>query len=481
MTRPQATLAFLPVSNRAVDHRPAYVTTFSNHADEKDKPWYSIAPAMKAKDSDETVAEVMIYDAIGGWFGISAQDFVKELMAVDADRIKLLINSPGGDVFDGVAIYNALKMHKAAVTVHVTGLAASAASFIAQAGDEVIMHKGSMMMIHDASAMAWGDEAIMLETAEILSKISNNIAGIYAMRAGGKESAWREIMREEMWYSADEAVTAKLADSVAEDEDEDAQDKVSNWDLRVFNYAGRDNAPNPIEEMLKITNRAKETPVTPKTNPSNTEGTEQQQPPAAPAAPEAPATDPAPEQQDGGDAEEEDTPTTPAPAPEGEPTPTPAPEGAPPTVSNFAFVVNGIPTTDATAVQAHITTLENFFKDTKASNRKAFIDGLATGDSPKIMATQIEAMEKLVATMSDEQYDMWKASWEAAPSVALFAQHGPTDGGAPNGGATNAAAQKIEDLKATVKMHKDGGMKPEQIKNTDSYKQLVQLQPDYTL
>ena len=428
---------------------------------------------MEASSDDSSVADVYIMDEIGGWWGVTAQDFVKELMALDATQIKLHINSPGGDVFDGVAIYNALRMHKAEVKVYVEGIAASAASFIAQAGDEVVMLRGSTMMIHDASALAWGDEAIMLETAGILSKISNNIADIYAQRAGGTMESWRAIMREEAWYTPEEAVAAKLADKVDDIEDKDAQSKAaSSWDLKVFNYAGRDNAPDPLEQMLQITNRAKEAPV--KSQNTTDPAPESGQPtPEAPAAPEAPTTEPV-EQPD--PAEGEGTPAAPATAPV-EPA-APVENKATPGV----FMVNGVATSDPREVQKHIDSLEGFHKETRAQKRKDFIAGLASGPSPKILATQIEATEKLVATMSDEQYELWTASWEAAAGVPLLSPQGsPTAGGTATGTSAQQAADRIEVLTGIVTMHKNGGMKREAIEALDSFKELKTLQPDFTL
>jgi len=154
-------------------------------------------------------------EGIGGWFGMTAVDFIEELKAVESAKIDLHLNSPGGEVFDAVAIYNSLVQHDAEVTVYVDGLAASAASFIAQSGDTVIMQKASTMMIHDASGMAWGNAKDMADTANILNKISDNIASIYAERTGGTTEEWRAFMQEEIWYTAKEAVDAGLADKVS--------------------------------------------------------------------------------------------------------------------------------------------------------------------------------------------------------------------------------------------------------------------------
>lgn len=197
--------------------------------------WYEI------KNKAATRAEVFIYDEIG-YFGVTASDFVADLRDITAGTIELHLNSPGGDAFDGVAIYNALRDHSATVDVIIDSLAASAASFIAQAGDTITMNRGSQMMIHDAWGLAIGNAVDMTEMADVLDRHSDIIAGIYAERAGGEVAEWRDLMRAETWFTADEAVEAGLAD--------DARGRESasknSFDLSVFTYAGRDKAPAPV-------------------------------------------------------------------------------------------------------------------------------------------------------------------------------------------------------------------------------------------
>jgi len=208
------------------------------------RDWYKIVTnAAKPK-----TAKIYIYDEIGYW-GVTSADFAQALDALeDVSEIDLRLNSPGGEVFEGVAIYNTLKAHPATVNVTVDGWACSAASFIAMAGDTVAMGTGSQLMIHDASGICVGQAHDMRMLADQLDQISDTIASFYARRAGGSVSSWRDAMRAETWYSAEEAVTAGLADSVTEPEegpDTDAPAKNA-WDLSVFAYAGRDAAPGPI-------------------------------------------------------------------------------------------------------------------------------------------------------------------------------------------------------------------------------------------
>lgn len=161
----------------------------------------------------DDAASLSIYDEIGFW-GVTASDFQRQLAAITAATINVSINSPGGDVFDGIAIASLLRAHAATVNVVVDGLAASAASIVAMAGDSVVMMPQAMLMIHDAWSSCVGNADEMRATAELLDAISNNIATSYAERSGGDAGEWRDVMRAEKWYNAQEAVDAGLADSV---------------------------------------------------------------------------------------------------------------------------------------------------------------------------------------------------------------------------------------------------------------------------
>ena len=161
------------------------------------------------------IADVDILSDIGGWWdGVDAATMVREIRDLDVDEIRLNINSGGGSIFDAVAILNALRQHPAKVTATVLGLAASAASFIACGVDDLMMSANSTMMIHDGSGVAVGNAQDMHEMADLLDKLSDNIASIYAAKAGGTPDSWRDTMRAETWYTADEAVAAGLADGV---------------------------------------------------------------------------------------------------------------------------------------------------------------------------------------------------------------------------------------------------------------------------
>jgi ATP-dependent protease ClpP protease subunit len=202
--------------------------------------WYRIVRNQAGGGS----TAIYIYDEIG-YFGVTAQDFVRDLQAVDTPRIDLHISSPGGDVFDGLAIYESLRTHSAEVTTHVDSLAASIASVIAMAGDARMIAPAGTMMIHDGHGVTIGNAADMREMADLLDKTSNTIAGVYAARAGGDLVAWRDAMRAESWYSAAEAVQAGLATEVAGDA-ADAPAAAASFDLSIYDYAGREQAPAPV-------------------------------------------------------------------------------------------------------------------------------------------------------------------------------------------------------------------------------------------
>lgn len=209
--------------------------------------WYRIENS--AEDPDAT--DVYVYDSIGGWFGTTADDFIRDMREISTRNINLRLNSPGGSVFEGIAIANAIRTHPANVTVYVDGLAASIASVIALAGDRLVMMPQSQMMIHDASGGCYGNAADMEYMVGLLNKQSDNIADAYASRAGGTADEWRDLMRSETWYSAKEAVAAGLADEVREKPAADATEDAlaarmqSVWNLTAYRYAGREKAPVP--------------------------------------------------------------------------------------------------------------------------------------------------------------------------------------------------------------------------------------------
>jgi ATP-dependent Clp endopeptidase proteolytic subunit ClpP len=215
-------------------------------------PENTISPA-KVVDG---VATLRIYDYIdmdGGYWGISANEVAEALDDVETPitRIELRINSGGGHVWDGLAILNTLRAHKAPVTAIVDGIAASAASFLAVACDEVVMMPNSRMMIHDAMGLCIGQAVDMREYADFLDDTSQNLAEIYAEKAGGTSDEWRARMTEHgligTWYSAQDAVDAGLADRVGESSSA-AAENVSPVALTVSDTGVHIAAPCPATE-----------------------------------------------------------------------------------------------------------------------------------------------------------------------------------------------------------------------------------------
>lgn len=172
------------------------------------RDWYRI------RNATSTTAEILVYDEVG-YYGITAKDFTAALSDVTASSINVRLNSPGGDVFDGIAIYEALLRHPAKVTAYIDGIAASIASVIAMAADRRVIGRNSSFMIHDASGLCVGQSKDMRETAQLLERVSNNIADVYAHRTGVEDAEhWRSLMKAETWWTGAEAVKAGLATEV---------------------------------------------------------------------------------------------------------------------------------------------------------------------------------------------------------------------------------------------------------------------------
>lgn len=175
------------------------------------KNWFSIRAATGSRP-----VEIAIYDEIGAW-GITARAFYENLRAVAAPdaRLSIRINSPGGSVFDGAAIHNILKSHPGHVSVQIDGLAASIASVIAMAGDEITIPENAFIMIHNPSMVAVGGADDFREWADMMEKIREVMAGVYVARTGLPESVILAAMDEETWYTGAEAVQLGFADSLS--------------------------------------------------------------------------------------------------------------------------------------------------------------------------------------------------------------------------------------------------------------------------
>jgi len=158
-------------------------------------------------------AEIFLYEVIDPWYGISADQFQKDLKVLgEVAAIDLRINSPGGNIFEGTAIYSILKRHPAKVTAYVDGVAASMASVVAMAADEIVMSAGSYMMIHNPLGGVYGEAEDLRDYADLLDKAKSQIVNAYAAKTKLPAETIDKLMDEETWYTADEAVKAGFAD-----------------------------------------------------------------------------------------------------------------------------------------------------------------------------------------------------------------------------------------------------------------------------
>jgi ATP-dependent protease ClpP protease subunit len=185
------------------------------------------------------------YDMIGAsmWDDSGATPaLVAEALKTQCQNIEIHINSPGGDAFAGIAIYNLLKNSNKPVNVIIDGMAASAASIVAMAGDTIVMATGSVMMIHEAMAMAFGNSDAMTKMAETLTTVTSGIADIYVAKTGLAKKDVLKMQNVETWMTAEDAVAKGFATSVSAD-----QAAVENsFDLKAFR-----NAPASLKPQAK--------------------------------------------------------------------------------------------------------------------------------------------------------------------------------------------------------------------------------------
>lgn len=189
------------------------------------------------------IVEILIYDIIGFDFwtggGITAQNFAKELNEISASKIRVRIHSEGGDAFDGLAIFNALRRHKAEIEVHIDGLAASAAATIAMAGDEIFIAENAFLMIHRSWIFHAGNAVDMIEMAELLNKLDESIAGDFASKSGMKRSDVLQLMTAETWMNSAEALSEGFVDEITA-----SREIESSLDLSIFS-----NVPDDLKNI----------------------------------------------------------------------------------------------------------------------------------------------------------------------------------------------------------------------------------------
>jgi ATP-dependent Clp endopeptidase proteolytic subunit ClpP len=215
-----------PITGRAADTRGGAATFpfLPVESVMSNKSWFVTA-------KNGTTGDIAILDEIGA-FGIDAAAFASALKALGPVRkIALSINSPGGDVFAGFAIYSMLQRHPAHITATVDGLAASMASVIAMAADKIIMPENSMMMIHNPTGVAFGGAEQIASFSDALDRLRQNIASAYSKRSGQPIAEVQAMMDRETWLAADEAVNLGFADEI-----EDPVRIAATFDTRRFRH-----------------------------------------------------------------------------------------------------------------------------------------------------------------------------------------------------------------------------------------------------
>lgn len=218
--------------------------------------------------AEKEEAVLYMYGSIGsGWFAdISSKEVKYQLSKIDAKTIKVHINSPGGDVFESIAIHNLFKNHKAKIHVYIDGLAASGASVIAMAADKIIMPKNTMMMIHRAWTFTYGNAEQLRKVANDLDKIDIAVTESYTDRFVGERSELEDLLGEESWLTAEECLALGFADELSdeieiqEEEEEteeiSAKDRVLNKYLKNVSSQHKEHEKPPTTESPKVTNNA---------------------------------------------------------------------------------------------------------------------------------------------------------------------------------------------------------------------------------
>ncbi|CAE6810945.1 ATP-dependent Clp protease proteolytic subunit [Paraburkholderia aspalathi] len=248
----------------------------------KNRKWWDIKALTNAQGS--AVAEIRIYDEIGFW-GTDAKTFVSQLdkAAASAAEVVVAINSPGGDVFDAFAIYNALRRYAGRVTARIDGVAASAASLVAMAGDRIVMPENAMLMIHNPWTVALGTASDLRATADSMDKARDGILAAYRNKSGKSDEELTAMLDAETWMTAAEAKEAGFADEI------EAPVKLAATARSADLLARFQSAPSSVLALVEENSEPTATPA--ETSPANpAEAVE----PGSPLAPVGSPPSPAP-------------------------------------------------------------------------------------------------------------------------------------------------------------------------------------------
>jgi ATP-dependent Clp endopeptidase proteolytic subunit ClpP len=223
------------------------------------RKWFDIVVS-----ADGDVAEIYIYGRIGKAYwdddAMGAKEFTDQLRDLRGKVINLHVNSPGGDVVEGLAIYNAIKRHNADVHAYVDGWAASAASFIIMACTSRVQAANAFLMIHKAWTLAIGNADDMREEANILDKFDSNLADMYQAVAGEDNAHWLEMMKQETYYTAEEALAAGLITEIGNEYK--AAACIEDSDIKLFGFSR-------LPDELKSTAESDTPPIITKQGPAD--------------------------------------------------------------------------------------------------------------------------------------------------------------------------------------------------------------------
>ena len=214
-----------------------------------EKNWYSI------NNKAAKAADIYIFDEIGN-YGVTAKQFISDIKNLKGKPINLRINSLGGDVFDGMAMYNVIKRREAKTTVYIEGIAASIATIIALGADKIVMAENSLFMIHNAWGGTMGDAKDMRKTAETLEKISAELTDIYSKKTGLSNKVIKGMMDEETWLNAEEAYDLGFVDVIS-----DSIKVAAKYDVSKFKNITQEEIQNKLSINIKnrkMTNDLKE-------------------------------------------------------------------------------------------------------------------------------------------------------------------------------------------------------------------------------
>lgn len=215
------------------------------------KPVSRGAYKIESKADESTV---YLYDEIG-WFGVVAEDFVKDLNAITSKTIHLHVNSPGGAVFDGIAIFNAIKQHKSKVIAHIDGLAASISSIIVMAADEIRISENAYFMIHEPWSMVVGNATDLRKEADLLDKVAGTIMKTYTDKSGKTADEIKPLMEAETWLTAEQSTDFGFADSIEKSEKDD---KKKARMATLFDLSAFGNVPEALKIKAEPTAREAE-------------------------------------------------------------------------------------------------------------------------------------------------------------------------------------------------------------------------------